>query len=162
MASLPRLGLLILALGILGMLRVIPEMISIRGANRLYWIVVVLDLMLAVMTVLAGAGVRRGDPRAPRMALLAAGVVVSTSIGWGVILAPEVASAFSGRPQHSNTLVLMPRLLFYLIAVLFWPYATRAIVQSAEPELRKSLGASLAASLVVGGGLMGALFWTLR
>jgi hypothetical protein len=136
----------------IGLVRLVPEMMAL-GNKRLYLLVAGIDLILALLTLTAASGLRRGKAWGPGVALRAAGLVLATSLGWGILLAPEVL--------HDNTL-LIPRVLFYVIAIALWPCAIWTFVKAASPESRKSLWVTLAASLAIGAVLMGAQYMAYR
>jgi hypothetical protein len=151
-----RLGLWIMVSGGLGLVRLIPEISQISGARPVYWIVVALDAILAFLTVTAGWGIRTGWDGTVRLALWASGIVVATSIGWGILLYPEVIAGFPFTSRSSW--ILLPRMGFYLLAVAFWPYGAKALIGSAPAESRKSLWRSFTCSLGAGAAIMAGLY----
>jgi len=150
-----------LALGVIGLVRLIPELHELQSSKTVYWIVVVLDTVLSAMTISAGQGLRRGSPWAPRLALWATGLVLTTSLGWGVLLTPEVVRGLEYYRSSYNW-VLVPRLLFYMIAIVFIPYAFWVIVASAPKESRKSYRLTFGSSLFVGAVTMAVLYVSFR
>jgi hypothetical protein len=140
----PRLGKLILALGLLGLTRLVPEMLEIPRGMRVYALVVTTDAVLALGTGVAGEGIWHGKTWAPKLALRTAGVVLGTSIITLVLIA-----RFMLEYRLVDALGLA-RLLYCVLAVAFWPYGVRTLIVSAPAESRKSLTVSFFLWLVLG------------
>src|SRR5262245_34579150 len=118
-----------------------------------YAVLVTADAILALLTGAAGEGIVKGKKWAPRLALRSAGVVLPTSLGMGILLWPALRDPF-GQVQIG----IASRLLYYGIAVLFWPYGVRALVIAAPEESRRSLILTFVAWLGVGVMLVAPFF----
>jgi hypothetical protein len=156
-----RLGGLLLALGCIGVLRLVPEVLQLRGVQPIYWWIVGMDLVLALSLMGAGAGLRRGSGWAARAALSSAGPLLITSIGWGIILGSEVGTAYLNGWTSSNNRVLISRLAFYVLAVALCPYASWRILGASPAESRRSLRIVFGSSLAAGAVVMGAFYLSL-
>ncbi|MBI3855964.1 MAG: hypothetical protein HY293_09775 [Planctomycetes bacterium] len=128
----------------------LPEIFRVfTWHHTTYSVLITLDAILALMTGASGEGLSKGGDGAPRMALRAAGVTLATSLGWGIHLARELARLLN---ESGGVLdwIFIPRLLFYAVAVAFWPYGVRALIVAAPPECRKGLWLTFGAWLALG------------
>jgi len=91
------------------------------------------DAVLAIATGVAGEGLMRGKPWAPKLALRTAGVVLSTSIGVGILIARSLAENWS-----LFSASVLARMLYYVIALAFWPYGIRALFLAAPADAWRS------------------------
>ena len=144
MAPLPRLGKFILAFGIIGLIRLIPEMLQISRYSRGYAEIATMDAVLALATCAAGEGVWHRKPWAPKLALRTAAVVLGTSILSLYFIVRFIIE------HHWMDLFGIVRLLYYGLAVSFWPYGVRALIVSAPPGSGKSRTVSFFLWLVFG------------
>jgi hypothetical protein len=155
--NLARVGRCIVALGIIGIVRVIPEMLQLSRTRPLYWMVAILDVAFAVLMILAGEGLRREKDWGSRWAPRVAGLVLGTSLGWGVLLTSDILRNFAA--LHGQWMILAPRLFFYLIAIAFLPYGARVMIRSASSDMRRSRMIGLAEGMTLGIILMGVLYF---
>ena len=145
MVALPRLGKFVLALGIIGLIRLLPEIYETGRIQRIYALLVTVDAILGVATGVAGEGLMRGKPWAPKLAISTAGVVLSTSLGLGFLIV-----RFSDAERDLLSVDILSRLLYYVMAVAFWPYAVRALILAAPPGAWRPLMRSFIIWLVAG------------
>jgi hypothetical protein len=145
LTSLPRLGKLILALGIIGLLRLLPEALQASRIHRIYALVLTVDAVLAMGTAVAGEGLIRGKPWAPKLALRMAGVLLSTSVGLGAFIARTITANWSLAGVD-----ILARMLYYVIALVFWPYGIRTLLLGAPPDARHSWKWNFIVSLLAG------------
>ncbi len=131
--DLARLGLFILLLGVAGILRLIPEVIAYYFLGRVYHAIMVSDLLFGIAMVAAGQGLRTEKLWAPSLALQTAGAVLSTSLGWGILFGFSMLDSY--RSLRSE-LAMLPRMLFYGIAVMFWPYGVAVLMRTTSRESR--------------------------
>src|SRR5688572_24768435 len=117
----PGLGKVMVALGLVGLVRLLPEILQIGRTSQYYAMLVTADAVLAVLTGAAGEGLWKGKPWAPRLALRTGGVLLATSLGLGLLMAPILVS-----PGGVLRLGILARLLYYAVSVAFWPYAVRS------------------------------------
>jgi len=151
--ELPRLGLFLIILGIVGIVRFIPEGIGIRkdgNGDALYGFIAGMDVFLASITLAAGVGLRKGKAWAPGTAMFVSGPILATSIGMGCIILPDYLVDLVGMQLDPKELYLTPRLIFYLVSVLFWPYAVLRIRAGTSSESRLPLWSLLSVGALIG------------
>ena len=146
MAPLPRLGKFLLALGVIGLIRLIPEVLQISKVFHIHAMFFTIDAVLALMTAAAGEGLRHGKGWAPKLAMRAAGVMLSTSVGMMVFIVHWLTEhRFRMFDPH-----VVSRMLYYVLAVAFWPYAVRTVIVAAPEASRAALKASFIIWLILG------------
>jgi len=133
LAALPRLGKFVLALGIIGLVRMLPEALQASRFQRVYAVVMTVDAILAIATGVAGDGLMQGKPWAPKLALRTAGVVLSTSVGLGMFIVRTVAANWD-----LFDVGILSRMLYYVIAIVFWPYGVRTLIRAAPADAWRS------------------------
>lgn len=144
MAPQPRLGKLLLALGVIGLIRLLPEILQLSRISHDFALIVTMDAVLAFATAAAGEGLWHGKKWAPKLALRTAGVVLATSIGMVVLMVRYMAA-------HPGVDILgIARLLYYALAIALWPYGVRTVIVSAPEPSRKSMKVSFFLWLVFG------------
>jgi hypothetical protein len=116
-----------------------------------YYVLVALDLLLGFFGILSGLGLRREDwswgwwlGAAFWGALLGSSMIVL------IVLFPAIETVLSTNPQRSEFLVIVPRLLFYVVALAASLYLVRLFWLGPEEG-----GASR--RTIVGWGVLGAL-----
>jgi hypothetical protein len=133
LAPFPRLGKIVLAIGIIGLVRLIPEMLQIPQNSRAYALIATMDAVLALATGAAGEGLWHGKSWAPKLALRTAAIVLGTSTIFVVLIVRFLI-------EHRGLDALgLARLLYYVLVVAFWPYGVRTLIVAAPAESRKSL-----------------------
>jgi hypothetical protein len=144
MAPLPRLGKLLLALGAIGLIRLLPEVLQLSRITRAFALIVTTDAVLAFATAAVGEGVWRGKKWAPKLAMRTAGVVLGTSIGMVALMVRFIVA------HPGVDFVGLARLLYYALAIALWPYGVRKVIVSAPEPSRKSLKVRFMLWLVFG------------
>jgi len=152
-----RLGTLILILGCIGLVRLLPEVLQVSRSTRDYAAFVTMDAALALVTAASGEGLRHDKSWAPKLALRAAGVGLAMSIGMGAFIVSFMAEHGTFRDP-----LLVSRMLYYVLAVAFWPYGVRTLLRSAPEDSRKSLTISFILWLVFGAPLVVAVVAVFR
>jgi hypothetical protein len=150
------LGAFMIGLGTIGILRLIPEIYRTAPAGARYWVIVGTDLALAFSLVAAGQGLRKKASWAPNLTSAVAGVAMITSLAMGcqiVLWRIRVHEVFA------DDLYWLPRLLFYLVNVAFWPFGQLAVFRFVPVEAHKTLWYALAMGGASGLIFEGVLYW---
>jgi hypothetical protein len=118
-------GKLILGLGLLGLVRFIPEtMVWGLPGGGFYLRIVLLDILCAVLSITGGFGLVRAHRWAMEVACAAVGAQFSVSVLWMIHFLPWV-----GRSGEA-----LPRLMFYGITLLLSPYLAIRLVNTAKSQ----------------------------
>ena len=145
MESRPVLGKLLLALGVIGLIRLLPEILQSVRVTRDFALITTVDAVLAMATAAAGEGIWHGKAWAPRLAMRTAGVVLATSIAMGFLVVNTLqVSLLAAHPT------VWGRLLYYTMALVLWPYGVRTLLHGAPVETWKSLARSFVLWLFLG------------
>jgi hypothetical protein len=134
---LPRLGKFLLALGGIGLIRLIPEMLQIGKYGQVYAALVTFDAGLALLTGAAGEGVWHGKSWARKLVTRTGGVALATSIGNSAFLVHRLIQV-----RVFADPILLERLLYFALCIALWPYAVRAVIAASPEKSRKSLKVS--------------------
>ena len=129
MAPRPGLGKLLLALGVLGLIRLAPEVLQADRVSRDFALILTVDAVLALATAAAGEGLWRGKAWAPRLSMRTAGIVLATSIAMGILVVTTLQV-----PLYQAHPTVWGRLVYYAMAVVLWPYAVRALIVGAPSD----------------------------
>jgi hypothetical protein len=152
----PRLGKLLLAFGVLGLIRLLPEVLQVEKHAPMYAGLATLDGVLALLTGVAGEGVRHGKRWAPKLAMRTAGVTLAGSIGMGTLL------VFWLVDRQSLDEFAVGRLLYYALTIALWFYGISTLVVAVPEAGRRSLKVSFGLWFVLGFPLMAAVLVLFR
>jgi hypothetical protein len=163
--DLARLGGFLIALGAIGFVRLLPEMVvALKDSwKAVYWLIAGIDVVISILSILAGRGLRKRSAWAPKVTSWVAGLMLTTSVGLGWLILDEVLKHLRwNRSLDLSDAALIPRLLFYLIALAFWPYGLRVMFRGVPSDSRKSTWVSLASSTFIGAIVTGLIYLSTR
>ncbi len=132
-----------------------------RDNSPPYLFLVATDATFAFGMMAAGVGLRNERSWAPKLSMALAGPLLITSVGMGLLLLPRFLNAGTAAPRNAE-LAFLPRLLYYLINIGFWPYLVRQIIRHEPADSRRPLWAFFGSSMVLGMILTGLLYVLLR
>jgi hypothetical protein len=153
-----KLGRWITAIGVVGLVRLVPEVMQIGSTNNTYSQILIVDMGGALFAIMAGVALWREAGWSPSAAVSAGGALLMNSVVLFLLLGSEVWDHWkSGSRSLGQGKVLAPRLLFHAIMIGFWPYAFRVLIKAAEaaPTRLRNLWIWLAGSLVLSGAVAG-------
>jgi len=155
-ASLRPLGVVVMAIGVLGLVRLVPEFVSFRKhLSSTYCFILMADVALSGLSLGAGLGMHRGWKYGATLTCLAAGgaalVNALVLLGW---LGLRNLDTIRGGYWH-GILVIAPRMVYYVLTLGFWPYGIRIAFKSLPQAGRLRwaflVGGALASGLAVTG-----------
>jgi hypothetical protein len=154
-----RLGTFILALGSIDIVRLIPEAVRNLPIGTTHLIVLGLDLLLGVGMIAAGQALRRGKTWATSAGMGMAGAVTANSVAWSIVVVPFLLGKLDQAGVDASDFDLVPRLLFYAMAIVLWPYGARILLRCSPPGSRRKLLALFGVGGVLGALLMSGIYF---
>lgn len=116
-----KLGWCVAAVGGLGLIRLLPEFLSLRSiATTTYYSILILDVMLSGLSIGGGLGMHRGWKYGATLASIGAGGALFVNSAWMLV-------TLLTHPLSLSLVAMMfgPRMVYYAISIGFWPYALR-------------------------------------
>jgi len=135
----------LLALGIIGLIRLAPEVLQAHLVSRDFALILTVDAVLALATAAAGEGIWHGKAWAALLSMRTGGVVLATSIAMGILVVKDLQIPLSA--AHPT---VWGRLIYYAMAVVLWPFAVRTLILGAPSDSWKPLMRSFILWLFLG------------
>ena len=149
----------LLVFGALGLLRVFHEIHSVWWETMaIYKQILLLDLLLALLTIAAAVGLLRGGSWGRILAVSVGAAWLVSTVTFAYFFLPNAITFWEiwregGEDRHLK--IVGSRILFNAVTVALWPYAIWRIQKAAPPELR--IRSWLAGSVVASGALVGTM-----
>lgn len=126
------LGWLVLLAGLLGLVRLVPELYKGRHLveSPHYWRIVTADIAVALLTTAAGTGIILGRPWAARLGVAAGAAALIDGAFVFALMAPILLRQLHVG-LYSQLMFYAPRLLHYAVLLLFWPGALGLLLRDA-------------------------------
>jgi hypothetical protein len=156
------LGRFLIALGVAGVLRLIPEAVSfgVRGQST-YVRILAMDAVLGILTLVGGWGLIRGRVWGIHTAVSAGGSMLVNSIAWGILLYPEIHHDWlewqNGNAPLNRVAGFGARMLFYAVTTCFWPLGLRILMRgpiNVSQESHTTSWICLVGSILVSGAVV--------
>lgn len=122
-------GRFAVGLGVLGVVRLVPEMMVFGfPGTGIYNHVCLVDVLLSVLSIFGGVRIVKRLSRGSSIICAVAGAQVVTSIMWLVKLFPGIT--FASRNYGDAELGI--RCVFYAISIIVWPYVCIRLIGGAS------------------------------